>query len=72
MMKPTKPDTPNPLTLLQLIGSILAAAVGVQSDKNRNRDFHQGRIVPFIIGGVLFTLGFVLVLIGAIKWATGV
>ena len=42
-----------------VIKSILAAAIGVQSDKNRQRDFEQGSPLTFIIGGIVFTLLFI-------------
>jgi hypothetical protein len=42
-----------------VIKSILAAAIGVQSDKNRERDFEQGSPLAFIIGGFVFTLLFI-------------
>lgn len=46
--------------LIALIKSILAAAIGVQSDKNRTRDFEQGNPLVFIIGGIVFTLLFII------------
>ena len=42
-----------------LVKSILAAAVGVQSNKNRERDFEEGNPLAFIIGGFVFTLLFI-------------
>nr|WP_051084053.1 DUF2970 domain-containing protein [Gilvimarinus chinensis] len=39
----------------QLALSTLAAAVGVQSHKNRERDFASGSIFPYILAGVIFT-----------------
>ena len=50
---------PRRLGLLQLVGSVFAAAFGVQSSRNRERDFQEGRLLPFIIAGVLFTAAFV-------------
>jgi len=44
---------------LQVIGSVLSAALGVQSSNNRERDFKQGRIGVFIAAGVIFTLLFI-------------
>lgn len=46
--------------LLAVIKSILAAAIGVQSNKNRQRDFQQGNPLVFIIGGIVFTLLFIV------------
>ena len=42
-----------------VILSILAAAIGVQSDKNRERDFANGSPLTFIIGGFVFTFLFI-------------
>ncbi|WP_313055402.1 DUF2970 domain-containing protein [Pseudomonas lopnurensis] len=56
-----------PLTLRQILGSVLAAALGVQSGKNRARDFTQGKPSHFIFLGLGFTALFVLVILGAVK-----
>ena len=42
-----------------VILSILAAAIGVQSDKTRARDFANGSPLTFIIGGFVFTFLFI-------------
>lgn len=58
----TRPDhepVPGKLNPLQVVGSVFAAGLGVQSSKNRERDFKQGRIGVFIAAGVLFTLLFI-------------
>ncbi|GGX51532.1 DUF2970 domain-containing protein [Saccharospirillum salsuginis] len=54
--------------LKRLIVSLLAGLVGVQSDKNRQEDFGSGSIWPFIIGGILFTILFVLGLIMLVRF----
>jgi len=43
----------------QVISSVIAGAVGVQSRTGRERDFAQSSVLPFIIGGLLFTALFV-------------
>ena len=50
----------NKPSLILVVKSILAAAIGVQSDKNRTRDFEQGNPLTFIIGGIVFTLLFIV------------
>lgn len=55
------------LTLLQLVGSALAAAFGVQTSKNRERDFSRGKPIQFIIIGVVLTVLFVLVVAGVVN-----
>lgn len=47
------------LNPLQVVGSVMAAGLGVQSSKNRERDFKQGRIGVFIAAGIIFTLLFI-------------
>ena len=53
---------------LQVIGSVLAAGLGVQSSRNRERDFKQGHIGVFIAAGILFTLAFIGVVVGVVQW----
>ncbi len=43
------------LNFLQMCISVLASFLGVQSDKNRERDFQQGKPVHFIAVGVVMT-----------------
>lgn len=52
---------------LQVISSVFAAGLGVQSSKNRERDFKQGRIGIFIAAGVIFTLLFIGVVVGIVQ-----
>lgn len=56
-----------PLTLRQMLHSVLAGALGVQSSKNRARDFTHGKPSHFILLGVGFTLVFVLVILGIVQ-----
>ena len=56
-----------PLTLWEMMQSVLSAAFGVQSGKNRSRDFSRGKPSHFIILGVLFTAVFVLLIFGVVK-----
>ncbi|MCY1439343.1 hypothetical protein D3C76_1112870 [compost metagenome] len=60
-----------PLSFREMLQSVLAAAFGVQSGKNRARDFSRGKPSHFIILGVLFTAIFVLVLFGLVKLVLG-
>ena len=59
-------DTPKPkqkkkkTNIGALVKSILAAAIGVQSNKNRERDFEEGNPLAFIIGGFVFTALFIV------------
>ncbi|MBL3556824.1 MULTISPECIES: DUF2970 domain-containing protein [Marinobacter] len=49
--------------VLKVMQSILAGALGVQSDKRREEDFGSHSPWPYIIAGILFTVGFVVTLI---------
>jgi len=51
------------LTVWQVAKSTLAAALGVQTEEARRRDFTQGSPAPFIIAGIVFTAVFVVVLV---------
>lgn len=56
-----------PLTFKEMLQSVLAAALGVQSGKNRSRDFSRGKPSHFVIMGVLFTGLFVLTILAVVK-----
>lgn len=40
----------------QVFSSTIAAFFGVQTDKNRQRDFSQQSVIPFIIMGVILAI----------------
>ncbi|KXU39217.1 hypothetical protein AXE65_09745 [Ventosimonas gracilis] len=56
-----------PLRFIELLQSVLAAAFGVQSGKNRSRDFSRGKPWQFIVIGLSFTGVFVLLLFVIVK-----
>jgi Protein of unknown function (DUF2970) len=58
-----KDDGKESLNPMQVISSVFAAGLGVQSSKNRERDFNQGRAGVFIAAGVIFTLGFIGIMV---------
>jgi hypothetical protein len=58
-------------TITQVIKSVLAAAIGVQSDKNRQNDFEQGSLSTYIIAGLIFTVVFVLALVFLVSTVIG-
>lgn len=51
-----KENTARSLTFLQMVCSILASFFGVQSGKNRERDFALGKARAFILVGILMTI----------------
>ncbi len=50
-------------SLLQIAKSVFAAAIGVQSNKNREQDFQHGSLSAYLIGGVFFTITFIVVIV---------
>lgn len=58
----------NKPSVLQIIGSVVSAAFGVQSSANRERDFSGGSAASYIIAGIIFTVLFILVIVGVVRW----
>jgi hypothetical protein len=52
----TKPN------LLHVVKSVVAAMIGVQSEKNRELDFKHGSLPAYILVGLVATLLFILVI----------
>ena len=48
------------VSLFKVVLSVIAAMFGVQSDKNRQRDFSRGRPAAYIIVGIMMTVLFIL------------
>ena len=44
-----------------VVQSVGAGLLGVQSSKNRERDFNEGKPIHFIVGGLIGTFVFLLV-----------
>ena len=61
------PADKKPPTFWQMLHSVMAAAFGVQSGKNRTRDFTHGKPAHFLLLGLLFTAVFALILFGIVK-----
>ncbi|KMM80562.1 DUF2970 domain-containing protein [Pseudomonas deceptionensis] len=61
------PAQNKPPTFWQVLHSVMAAAFGVQSAKNRKRDFTHGKPSQFLLLGLLFTGVFALTLFGIVK-----
>jgi hypothetical protein len=62
------PAPTNKLSWLDLLQSIFAAALGVQSAKNRDRDFNGGSPGVFIAAGLVFAAIFVGSLVLLVQW----
>ncbi|MGH8480857.1 MAG: DUF2970 domain-containing protein [Nevskiaceae bacterium] len=62
-------DEPKPPTLWQTIASVAASFFGVQSSKNRERDFKHGKAAHFIVVGLVATAVFILAVVLAVRFA---
>lgn len=58
-----------PPSFWQSLGSVVAAFFGIQSSRNRVRDFTHGRPQVFIVAGLVVTLLFILSVWLAVKLA---
>ena len=63
-MNNKKAQKPN---IWQITLSTIAAAFGVQSQRNQDRDFKHGSLYTYIIAGVIFTLLFVITVVMVVK-----
>ena len=54
-------------SLIDVVKSVLASFFGVQSDKNRKREFEQGSPAQFIIVGLVLTILFIVGMILIVK-----
>lgn len=61
------PDNNKPLSLREVVGSIMAALLGVQSSRNYARDFSRGTAGQYIVVGVIATILLVLLIYLAVK-----
>ena len=56
---------------MRIIQSTLAAAIGVQSKKNRERDFQEGNAGTFIAAGIIFTTLFIAAVMTVVQLVVG-
>jgi len=54
-------------SVLEVAKSVVSAAFGVQSSENHERDFANGNPLAYIIGGIIFTIFFVLAIMGVVS-----
>ena len=52
---------------LNTVKSTIAAASGIQTQMNRERDFEHGKPSTFIIAGVVFVIVFILAMYGVVQ-----
>ena len=63
-IKMTDSEKPGFFTVLL---STAAAAFGVQSQRNRERDFKHGNIWVFAVAGIVFTILFILIVFAVVQ-----
>lgn len=56
--------------LLHVIKSVIAAGIGVQSNKNREIDFEHGSLPHYLIVGLIATILFILALVFIVSTVT--
>ena len=66
MTDPDKKDEKKPGPL-QVVGSVISAAFGVQSSRNRERDFQHGRFRNYVIAAVGFVMVFIVVVFSVVQ-----
>ncbi len=64
---PNKPDENIKPSFFQVLGSVAAAAFGVQTSANRERDFASGSVKAYVIASVGFTILFVVSIIAVVR-----
>jgi hypothetical protein len=62
-----KSDSEEKVGFLDVLKSVLAAFFGVQSGRNRERDFRHGKPIHFIFVGLLATVLFILTVYGVVR-----
>ena len=51
----------------QIVFSTMSAFLGVQSNKNRVRDFKNGNFLAYVISGLIFTAVFIFCVVFVVK-----
>jgi len=57
------------VSFFQVFSSVLAAMFGVQTEKNRERDFNKGKLWHYVLGGLLFAVIFITILVSVVQFA---
>ena len=66
-IKPNSKSANRQQGFLQTLLSTCAAAFGVQTQKNHERDFTQGNIKSYIAAGIVFTVIFVVLIFAGVR-----
>lgn len=65
----TKQEEEETLALWEVFQGVIAMFIGVQSEKNRERQFKYGKLYQFIIVGIIITALFLFHIILLVKFA---
>ena len=63
----TDMEAPMSSKFTRILQSTLAAAFGVQSQRNRAKDFEEGNARWFILAGIIFTVVFVFTVLTVVN-----
>ena len=55
--------------IARIIQSTLAAVIGIQTNKNREKDFKNGNIWVFVVSGIVFTVLFIATVMTVVRFA---
>ncbi len=58
------------LGLIDVIKSVIAAGIGIQSKKNRELDFEHGSLYQYLIVGLIATLLFIITIVFIVSTVT--
>jgi hypothetical protein len=58
-------------TIIEIVKSVFAAFIGVQSNANRQKDFTEGSLKTYIVVGILFTIAFIATLVFVVSAILG-
>lgn len=55
------------VSIFQVLRSVLASFFGVQSAKNRERDFEHGKPGQYIVVGLILTVAFIVIVVAVVR-----
>lgn len=58
-------------SLLHVVKSVIAAAIGVQSNKNREIDFQHGSLPAYVFVGLIATVLFIFTIVTIVSAVIG-
>ncbi|ANE53983.1 MULTISPECIES: DUF2970 domain-containing protein [Methylomonas] len=58
-------------SLLHVVKSVFAAAIGIQSNKNREIDFQHGSLPAYLVVGLIATVLFIFTIVGIVSAVIG-